>query len=141
MMFMATFFANSPASMEYIIKYFHADSEQEAWRIARSYEYGDLYCRLRLDYVTRVNPSLEWLDREVRKLLEKYRNMKTAELRELPDEILHELAKDKGADGNASMLAKRVQRILYENSGEGFARRHNPNNEHRDGYFIGGCHD
>ena len=42
-------------------------------------------------------------------------------MREMPDEVLREIAKEKGRKGNASRAAKSAQKVLWERSGQGFS--------------------
>lgn len=60
-----------------------------------------------------------------------YQRMKVEELKELPKEVLQELAKLKQRNGNASSLAMKAQRILFFKGGCSFSRDHNPQNAHR----------
>ena len=60
-----------------------------------------------------------------------YQRMKVEELKELPKEVLQELAKLKQRNGNASSLAMKAQRILFCMGGRSFSRDHNPQNAHR----------
>lgn len=64
--------------------------------------------------------------------IKRYQRMKTEELKELPKEVLQELAKLKQRNGNASSLALKAQMILFRMSDFPFTRSHNPNNIHRD---------
>lgn len=64
--------------------------------------------------------------------IKRYQRMKTEELKELPKEVLQELAKLKQRNGNASSLAMKAQMILFRMSDFPFTRSHNPSNTHRD---------
>lgn len=61
-----------------------------------------------------------------------------AEGREMSDEQLHALIHKKQANGCVCKDGLIAEKVLYERYGEPFSRKHNPENAHRDGFFIGG---
>ena len=64
--------------------------------------------------------------------IKRYQRMKMEDLREQPKEVLQELARLKQKNGNASALARKAQKILFDMNGCQFTRSHNPSNTHRD---------
>ena len=73
--------------------------------------------------------------------IKRYQQMKMEELRGQSQEVLQELARLKQKNGNASVLAKKAQMILFRMSDSPFMRSHNPSNTHRDARRHGMGHN